>query len=107
MDRDGLQGSSGSSSRGKPAQKGAGVDTSDESDPTGELWTTGQVATYLADLGISRKTVSQMINRGELAGLRRGPQKWARVPAAVARAYRRQILEQNPGTDRPHHGDAV
>lgn len=83
------------------------MDTSDESDSVGELWTTGQAADYLSDVGISRKRVSEMINNGELGGWRRSRQKWAKVPASVVREYKRKLLEGIPKGDEAPPGDTV
>ncbi len=80
----------------KPAQKGAVVDTSGTASTAGggELWTTGQAADYLHDLGITRRQVSRMLDSGELKGIRRASGTWRRVRAADVRAYRERLLSQ-------------
>ncbi len=63
-----------------------------------ELWTTGQAADYLKDLGYNRRMVARMVDAGEIPGIpRRSGVGWRRVPASAIRAYRTWLLEQLSG----------
>lgn len=77
--------------RREPERKGTVVANTADG---GELWTTGQAADYLARWGITRRTVSRMINSGALGGYRREPGKWGRVPSTVVEQYGRHLDEQ-------------
>lgn len=52
-----------------------------------ELWTTGQIAAYLAEWGFTRKLVAAMVTSGEFPGVKRRPRAWARVPSRIVMAY--------------------
>lgn len=74
--------------------------------PGDRLLRTGEIAERLAPWGISRGTVTEMINSGELGGQprrwRRDVGKWGRVPESVVEAYIREKLPPLPGTgDQP------
>ncbi len=71
-----------------------------------ELWTTGQAAEHLRDLGYNRRMVARMVDAGEIPGIpRRSGVGWRRVPAAAIRAYRRSLLEQLSSAEDPAASD--
>ncbi len=59
-----------------------------------ELWTTGQAAAFLRDLGITRRQVVRLISEGVIPAFQVGTGKWRRVRAADVRAFRREMLRQ-------------
>ncbi len=66
-----------------------------------KLLTTGEIAKRLAPWGISRYTVTQMVNNGEFGeagprGYRRRHNAWARVPERVIEQYIRDNLPPMP-----------
>ena len=71
------------------------MDTSGAADTSGEeeLWTTGQAAAYLKDLGIKPRQVARMVSSGDLPGVQLGAGKWRRVRAADVRALRKEMLD--------------
>jgi hypothetical protein len=71
------------------------ADTSDGAEHLSvELWTTGQAAEFLSDLGITRRQVSRMVASGELPAMRRAPGKWAHIPAGEVHKLRAALLAQ-------------
>lgn len=69
-----------------------------------EVWTTGQAAAYLKDLGVNRRQVYRMVEAGELPAIQRGGHKWHRIPARAVRAYRQALLAQLAPGDHAGEG---
>ncbi len=61
-----------------------------------ETWTTGQAAAYLADLGVSRRKVRNLVAAGKLDAVKTERGEWARVYVTSVKAYRRERLGQQP-----------
>jgi hypothetical protein len=82
---------------------GYGVRQDDAATSGERTFTVGQAADYLnsrgpyaartgIDLGITRRQVSRMVDRGELPALQRDEHSWRRVPERALRAKRTELL---------------